>query len=501
MSWRVRRTRPGFARRVVPTVVAVATVAAAGAFGVAWSAPAASDRAGSASASALGPAAQDTLDGHKLAGALGCGACHAGMPPADGARAASPPFGPGAAPLAPAYVFHYLADPQPARPGIAPARMPAYDLEEAERVALALFVTNETEGGPAGLQGVDDAFLAARARRPDVDRQVGRALFGALGCAGCHDHAETEPPFPFAPDLSMEGARAHDDWLRDYLARPVPVRPAGARPGRGGRMPDFRLEPGVTRALARYLAAKRAVEAPSWTPRQLSPFAMAKAETLLREQWSCLGCHRLGDDGGRVGPPLDGIAQRLRPEYVRALIADPSRLAPHAIMPGSFEQPDRLDLIASFLLRRKAPWRGAERVEGVALRAARWQASRFAQGQPPDAQNQPPDPSRTSYESGRTIYESQCAPCHGEDGGGDGFNAPFLPAGPQVHRDGAVMSLVADDALYDGIYAGGRIMGKSHRMPAFGPSLDDAELRATVAYVRRLCQCSGPAWSTDGRRR
>jgi len=443
-----------------------------------------------APALAPGRVVQDTLPGRELAQALGCGACHAGMPPADGARAASPPLGPGAAPLAPAYVFHYLADPRPVRPGIAPARMPAYDLEVGERVALALFVTSETETDGAELQGVDDAFRLARAGHPDATRQVGRALFGTLGCAGCHDHAEAEPPSLFAPDLSAEGARVREDWLQGYLARPVAVRPAGARPGQGGRMPDFRLDPGESRALAVYLTAQRSVEAPPWAPLDLSPFAMAKAETLLREQWSCLGCHQLGDDGGRVGPSLNGIAERLRPEYVRALIADPSRLAPHLIMPGSFEQPDRLDLIASFLLRRAAPWRGAERVQGAAMRAARRRAVQFAQF----AQDEPPGP-------GRTIYQSRCAPCHGEDGGGDGFNAPFLPVAPQVHRDGELMSLRPDDALYDALYGGGRIMGKSHRMPAFGPSLDDAELRAAVAYMRRLCDCTGPAWSTDGRRR
>ena len=468
MSGRLRRAPLGVAR------LAGAAVAAAYALGTATSPP--------------GAAAQDALDGRELARVLGCGACHAGMPPADAARAASPPLGPGAAPLAPAYVFHYLADPQPVRPGIAPARMPAYDLDEDERVALALFVTNETETGGAGLQGVDDAFRAARARHPDVDRRVGQGLFDALGCAGCHDHADAEPPSQFAPDLSLEGARVHLDWLEGYLARPVAVRPAGPRPGKGGRMPDFRLAPVETRALAGYLAAQRAVEPPPWTPQDLSPFAMAKAETLLREQWSCLGCHQLGNDGGRVGPPLDGIARRLRPEYVRSLLADPSHWVPQTVMPGSFEQPDRLDLIASFLLRRESPWRGGERVEGVALRAARRQASGFAEEDPP------PDP-------GQAIYQSRCAPCHGEDGGGDGFNAPYLPVAPQVHGDGAVMSLRPDDALYDGIYAGGRVMGKSHRMPAFGPSLGDADLRAVVAYMRRLCQCRGPAWSTDGRRR
>ena len=63
------------------------------------------------------------------------------------------------------------------------------------------------------------------------------------------------------------------------------------------------------------------------------------------------------------------------------------------------------------------------------------------------------------------------------------------------------MSPRPDDTLYDGIHAGGWILGKSHRMPGFGASLDDDQIRSLVAYIRTLCDCQGPAWSRDGRRR
>ncbi|MXW17094.1 MAG: hypothetical protein F4Z83_06015, partial [Gemmatimonadetes bacterium] len=212
-----------------------------------------------------------------------------------------------------------------------------------------------------------------------------------------------------------------------------------------------------------------------WEPLPLSPFAMQKAETLLRDRWSCLGCHQLGDGGGRIGPRLDGIVHRLRPEYVRALIHDPVTLAPGTIMPGSFEQSDRLDLIASFLLQRDAPWTGSETVTGT------------------------PDPLSPDTTPGAATYLAQCAPCHGVRGAGDGFNAPFLPVMPTAHADSAAMSLRPDDTLYDGIHAGGWILGKSHLMPGFGASLTDREKRELVQYMRTLCRCQGPAWSRDGR--
>ena len=454
-----------------------------------------------------GAAAQEAPAGQVLVEALGCGACHAGVTGGEAIRGVAPQFGAGAAPMAPAYVFHYMADPQTVRPDIAPARMPRYELDERQRVALALFVTNDRE-----MRGVDDVLREAMARHADADRAEGAELFGALNCAGCHVHPEAEPRVT-APDLSLTGLRVRPEWLTDYLTTPVTIRPAGPVPGEGGQMPDFRLGAVEAASIADYLLgldggagdppAEATTDSPAttdppagppagavadppaeladWEPQALSPFAMRKAETLLHNRWSCLGCHRLGDDGGRIGPRLDGIAQRLRPGYVRTLIQEPEHVAPGTIMPASLEQPDRLDLIASYLLRRDGEWTGSEPVSELPALLA---------SAAPTASTAP----------GAALYNARCAPCHGVGGAGDGFNAPFLPVTPTVHADSAAMSLRPDDTLYDGIHAGGWILGKSQRMPAFGASLDDGEKRALVAYIRTLCRCEGPAWSRDGRR-
>ena len=420
---------------------------------------------------------QTPADGRELVASLGCGACHAGVPDGEAIRSVAPPLGEGTKELAPAYIFHYLADPQTVQPGIAPARMPSYALDERQRVALALFVANDRE-----MRGVDDAFRAAMGRHPDADRAEGQALFDAMNCAGCHLHPEAVPRVA-SPDLSLTALRVREDWLAGYLADPVIIRPAGPRPGRGGGMPDFRLDPAELTAITGFLmdlgettvASPADAPPPPWQPLVLSPFAMRKAETLLRDRWSCLGCHQLGDDGGRIGPRLDGIAHRLRPEYVRALIHDPAGLAAGTVMPASLEQPDRLDLVASYLLLRDAPWTGGDPVPGL------------------------PEPPPPDTAPGAATYQARCAPCHGIQGAGDGFNAPFLPVAPTSHNDSAAMSLRPDDTLYDGIHAGGWILGKSHRMPAFGASLNDREERDLVRYMRTLCRCQGPAWSRDGR--
>ncbi len=424
-------------------------------------------------------APQEVPAGRQLVEELGCAACHAGVPDGGTIREAARPFGEGTALIAPAYLFHYLADPQTVRPDIAPARMPRYELDEWQRVALALFVTNDVE-----LRGMDDAMRAAMARHPDADRAAGAALFETLNCAGCHAHPRAEPRVT-APDLSTTGVRVREEWLAGYLSAPVTIRPAGAVPGRGGQMPDFRLDAAEVTAIAGFLMEQRGADVPAWEPLALSPFAGAKAATLLRDRWSCLGCHQLGDDGGRIGPRLDGIGDRLQPGYVRALVQDPEHLAPGTVMPASLEQPDRMDLIAAYLVGREGPWVGSEAVAGMpalpALSAA-------------------PAPTDAAPADGAALYTAQCAPCHGVQGAGDGFNAPFLPVTPTAHADSAAMSERPDDTLYDGIHAGGWILGKSHRMPAFGASLGHDEKRALVAYIRTLCRCQGPAWSRDGRR-
>ena len=97
------------------------------------------------------------------------------------------------------------------------------------------------------------------------------------------------------------------------------------------------------------------------------------------------------------------------------------------------------------------------------------------------------------------LYMRWCAQCHGHNGSGDGPNAPYLPVPPAVHHDSAKMGARSDDALYDVIAAGGLAYGKSNRMPAFGATLTDSEIRELVAHIRTLCRCQGPAWSRRGR--
>jgi mono/diheme cytochrome c family protein len=106
-----------------------------------------------------------------------------------------------------------------------------------------------------------------------------------------------------------------------------------------------------------------------------------------------------------------------------------------------------------------------------------------------------PAPDASGSPNGAALYAKWCAACHGETGRGDGSNAASLPVKPAVHSSRDAMSPRPDDSLFDTIAAGGAVMNRSPRMPAFGATLSPGEIRALVRHIRTLCRCEGPSWS------
>lgn len=416
------------------------------------------------------PTAAQPSPGLQLARELGCGACHEGMPDPEVARAKAPRLGPDATPLPARFVFDYLADPQPRRPEIAPTRMPDFRLSEDERLALALFL------GAEGAEGVP----AVRTRHPGITAGDGRLLFAALGCAGCHGHAEVSPlpPDRIAPRVEAGRGSFRDPWLSGFLRTPTPVRPTGHLPGTGSRMPDFRLDEEETEALVALIQApgREAVSSPA----PPTAWGRARAETYLRNRLACLGCHEWRGEGGVIAPPLDGVAARITPSAVSSTVHDPAGTRAGTSMPRSLFRPGILDEVVALLNSDDRRWQAPDsKVISWPERRAILQAV----------------VATDSSSGGRDLYRLRCAQCHGVEGNGAGFNAVRLPVPPTAHADSTVMSARPDDTLYDGIAAGGWVLDRSHRMPAFRESLTREQIQGLVTYIRELCRCSGPEWS------
>jgi uncharacterized membrane protein/cytochrome c2 len=166
------------------------------------------------------------------------------------------------------------------------------------------------------------------------DSTRGRILYARLECATCHESgAMTEVP-GIPPTLAYAGSRLQAGWIREYLVTPYRIRWAeqGVRPV--VRMPDFELASDEAADLTAHLAARRDERRFAMSPVENPPLTELEAREGrdLIGQYACKGCHSIGGTGNAQGPVLDGVGERLRPEYVYAFLMDPDGIIPQTTM-------------------------------------------------------------------------------------------------------------------------------------------------------------------------
>ena len=88
--------------------------------------------------------------------------------------------------------------------------------------------------------------------------------------------------------------------------------------------------------------------------------------------------------------------------------------------------------------------------------------------------------------NGRRLYLTYCSGCHGTSGKGNGPAAKMLPVKPADHTRGVVMNRLSDKYLFQVISQGGKKVGKSANMPAWGAVLKPRQIEDIIAYIRIL---------------
>jgi len=94
------------------------------------------------------------------------------------------------------------------------------------------------------------------------------------------------------------------------------------------------------------------------------------------------------------------------------------------------------------------------------------------------------DLSAASIAKGRLTYQTNCAPCHGTAGKGDGPAAAALNPKPRDHTNGSYMNKLTNAHIFFVIRNGGASYGYP-TMPA-QPNLSDDEIKSVIAFVRSL---------------
>lgn len=184
----------------------------------------------------------------------------------------------------------------------------------------------------------------------------------------------------------------------------------------------------------------------------------------------CRACHRIGDRGGNAGPDLTLVGLRRAPDWLRLWLKDPKAWKHDTLMPDFRLAEGDLDALVSYLSSLKgADWRGVPP----------WRRA----GKPEDI-------------GGLIFNRAGCVACHGPGGAGGHPNSN-VPGG-QIPALAAVAGTYTDEELIQRIRFG-RKPEKAEpdgpeplvQMPAWGGVLDDSELAAVAAYVKRLA-AAGP---------
>jgi mono/diheme cytochrome c family protein len=125
----------------------------------------------------------------------------------------------------------------------------------------------------------------------------------------------------------------------------------------------------------------------------------------------CVGCHKLGgpEDAARVGPELDGLAQKTNPAWLRAWLKSPRSLRPATWMPNFHLSDEEVEELVEFL----------------------WAQAPIA-GQEVDSGPEPPPGDTTR---GRILFsQSRCISCHTVEGKGNGSAPELSGIGSMVTR-------------------------------------------------------------------
>ena len=247
-------------------------------------------------------------------------------------------------------------------------KMPNIFLQDQDITALTTFL----------LGSVDTSLPESMRYNPEgqkKDVQDGWWVVKKYNCMGCHNvligqdsvlmglpmyQADGKEQLP--PRLTTEGARVNPAWLLRFLKDPSLSDENGAPPPKGtdaaalsaqpglnrdgvrvylkARMPTFNFSPNELQALVNFFMGA-SEQAQPYIPEKIDPLT-ADEQNLGRALFTsqaapCLKCHMTGDaahDSHATAPNFLLARERLKPEWVKRWVVDPSLISPGTSMPS-----------------------------------------------------------------------------------------------------------------------------------------------------------------------
>jgi mono/diheme cytochrome c family protein len=267
--------------------------------------------------------------GEKTLTNLGCLGCHA----VDGKDEG---FGPDLSRVSekttPEWLYAWIENPTKYWPetNMPTLRVPEEDIQDL--VAYLSSLKKETKSAES--QPLTDPDLIAK----------GKKLTAETGCTGCHNIGEFALGYNAPPhdgigkkrvDELVFGDTQIDHNLADWLALKVENPRAFNTKEMPTLMPKFGLTKEESEDVLTFLLSIRNRHniPEDYVKPLLDPGSASAAGAKLIQESNCLGCHRIGDKGGSVGPDLSFQGERINPQWMTDFLMHPTKIRPEGIEP------------------------------------------------------------------------------------------------------------------------------------------------------------------------
>jgi mono/diheme cytochrome c family protein len=223
------------------------------------------------------------------------------------------------------------------KPGQSQAHIPEIRISEKEIRDITAYLINLKEE----ISSREDNVSVS-----DEGIAEGRRLVKDFGCTGCHKIGNLSFQYN-APELDGIGDKRPDrlvfgnissvektliNWLKIKII--APDRFATDRIIT--RMPDYGFNDQQAEALVIFLLSLRNRPVPEGYKKMLIDFNGPEVRgKKVFEKYNCLGCHKINETGGEIGPALTIEARKSRPEWLFNFLKRPYKIRPVQILKAS----------------------------------------------------------------------------------------------------------------------------------------------------------------------
>jgi nitric oxide reductase subunit C len=185
---------------------------------------------------------------------------------------------------------------------------------------------------------------------------AGKRVWHKFNCNGCHTILGIG--VYYSPDVTKVYSTRGETWLREFFKNPESPDP------KRRKMPNQKLSEDEIKKLVAFFKWVDAIDTNEWPPKPITVAKVTGApleETALilkgknvYNQNRCDLCHRIGGQGGIIGPDLSKVGDKREPLWLSRLIRNPKSINPGTQMPAYPQlSEDEVQALVSFLERLK----------------------------------------------------------------------------------------------------------------------------------------------------